>query len=272
MKFEHSMLQNIDSDKASMLYRFQGGNSYPSFNIQGDTCKVGQINHYTYFSKSMEHHKYFVSKRLKQLINKMAFDEKGLVISNRNLADNDFYKKVIKDIASSDKVSDLQSLRFLVDSNFIELIEQNYEYNSDKTKGSKIIERVDRRISGGGYGIGNEWLSLFNSLTILYYKKDITRDNLITMLKAIRSGYKSKIESVEFLMEPTNQIIVNNAIYSDFTKFKIMESLEEILDKGLYKEDSQLGKKPTVMIKKITNDYCKLRDESLREIQKLQKR
>ena len=135
MEFKHSILENISSEKASMLYRFQGGNSYPSFNIQGDSCKVEQINHYTYFSKSMEHHKYFVSKRLKQLINKMAFDEKGLVISNRNLADNDFYKKVIKDIACSKKINDLQSLRFLVASNFIELIEQNYEYNSDKTKG-----------------------------------------------------------------------------------------------------------------------------------------
>jgi len=255
-----------------MLYRFQGGNSYPSFNIQGDTCKIGQINHYTYFSKSMEHHKYFVSRRLKQLINKVVFDEKGLVISNRNLADNDFYKKVIRDIACSEKISGLQSLRFLIDSNFIELIEENYEYNNDKTEDSKIIERVDRRISGGGYGIGNEWLNLFNSLTILYYKKDITRDNLISMLKAIRSGYKSKIESVDFLTVPTNQVIINNAIYSDFTRFKIMQSLEEILDKGLYKKDSQLGEKPTAMVKKITSDYCKLRDESLREIQKLQKR
>jgi len=272
MKFEHNMLENIDLQKASMLYRFQGGNSYPSFNIQGDTCKIGHINHYTYFSKTMEHHKYFVSKRLKQLINKIVFDEKGLVISNRSLSDNDFYKKVIKDIACSEKISDLQSLRFLIDSNFIELIEQNYEYNSDKTKGSKIIERVDRRISGGGYGIGNEWLSLFNSLTILYLKQDITRDNLISMLKAVKSGYKSKIESVEFLMEPTHQIIVNNDIYSDFTKFKIKQDLEEILDKGLYKEDSELGKKPTAMIKKITSDYSKLRDKSLREIQKLQKR
>lgn len=272
MEFRHSILENISLEKASMLYRFQGGNSYPSFNIQGDSCKIAHSNHYTYFSKSIEHHKYFVSKRLRQIINKMVFEEKGLVISNRHLADIDFYKKVIKDIASSEKVSDLQSLRFLIDSNFIELIEQNYEYNSDKTKGSKIIERVDRRISGGGYGIGNEWISLFNSLTILYLKKDITRDNLIAMLKVIRSGYKSKTESVEFLTEPINQIIINNAIYSDFTKFRIMESLEEILDKGLYKKDSDLGKKPTQMIKKITSDYCKLRDESLREIQKLQKR
>lgn len=91
------------------------------------------------------------------------------------------------------------------------------------------------------------------------------------MLKAIRSGYKSKIESVEFLMKPTNQIIVNNAIYSDFTKFKIRQELEEIMDKGLYKKDSQLGKKPTAMIKEITSDYCKLRDKTLKEIQKLEK-
>ncbi len=272
MDYNHNILENIDSQKASMLYRFQGGNSYPSFNIRGDSCKVNQASHYTYFSKSINHHGYFVSKRLRQIVGKIILEEKGLVLSNYNLQNNDFYKKVKREIACSEKINNLESLRFLVDSEFIELIEQNYEYNDEKTKGSKIIERVDRRVYGGGYGIGSEWLNLLNLLTILYAKKEITRDNVIFMLNAVRSGYASKIESVKFLSSNPNQVIINKAIYSDFTKFKIMHNLEEILDKGLYKKDSEFGKKPAVMIKKITTGYIKLRDETLRELDKSKKR
>lgn len=271
MDNNYNILGNIDSQKASMLYRFQGGNSYPSFNIRGDSCKVDQANHYTYFSKSINHHGYFVSKRLRQIVGKIILEEKGLVLSNYNLQNNDFYKKVKKQIMLQ-KINNLESLRFLVDSEFIELIEQNYEYNDGKTKGIKIIERVDRRVYGGGYGIGSEWLNLLNLLTILYAKKEITRDNVIVMLSAVRSGYASKIDSVKFLSSNPNQVIINKAIYSDFTKFKIMQSLEQIVDKGLYKKDSEFGNKPTVMIKKITTGYIKLRDESLRELDKSKKR
>lgn len=269
MEISHNIINTLSLEKTSMLYKFQGGNSYSSFNIQGDTCKIECLNNYTYLSKSMDHHKYFVSKRLRQFIGKMVFDEKGLVLNNKNLADNEFYKKVRKDIANSDKVHNLESLRFLIDSNFIKLVEQNYEYNSDKTKGSRIIERVDRRVYGGGYGINKEWLSLFNSLTILYSKKEITRDNLIFILKALRTGSKSKIEGTSFLTEPVNQIIINKDIYSNFTKFKIMEQLEKILDSGLYNKDSDFGKKPTAMIKKITSNYISLRNQSLRQLEKL---
>ena len=80
-------------------------------------------------------------------------------------------------------------------------------------------------------------------------------------------------DSTNFVSVITSYSIHYTKLYdSDFTKFRIMQDLEEILDKGLYKEDSQLGKKPTQTIKKITSDYNKLREQSLREIQKLQKR
>lgn len=271
MKLERNIL-DISSKEARVLYRFQGGYSYPSFNIKGDDYGISDVEHYTYFSKNIDHHKYFVSKRLKQLIAKTIFDEKGMILSTRNLSDPDFYRKVKTDIANTYKIDNLESIRFLLDNNFLELIEQNYEYNSDKSKGSRIIERVDRRVYGGGYGIGDEWLKLFNLLTILYERKEITRSNLISMLSAMRCGFKSKLETVDFLSLPANQTIVNTAIYSDFTRFKIAEILEEILDKGLYKKDSDLGKKPSYVIKKVTNDYIDLRDEALRKLEKSKKR
>ena len=49
----------LDLTGTDTLYRFQGGNSYPSFNIVGDDVKI-DASKYTYFSKSYDHHRYFV--------------------------------------------------------------------------------------------------------------------------------------------------------------------------------------------------------------------
>lgn len=260
----------IDLTGTDTLYRFQGGNSYPSFNIAGDGVKIDSSK-YTYFSKSYDHHRYFVAKRLKQLVGKIVFEEKGLTITSVRLANHDFYRKVQREIIESPKVDGLESIQFIVDKNFLALIEENFEYNDNKTKGSRIIERVDRKVHGGGYGIGEEWLRLFNSLTILYSKKVITRNDLLFMLNAIKCGRKSKLDSVSFLGEEPRNIIVNEEIYSSFTKYTIMQELEEILDKGLYKPDSELGKNPKVIVKKITDDYSRLRDKTLFELEKIEK-
>ena len=91
------------------------------------------------------------------------------------------------------------------------------------------------------------------------------------MLDAIKCGRKSKLDSVSFLGDGTRNIIVNEEIYSSFTKYTIMQELEEILDKGLYKPDSELGKHPKVMVKKITDDYSRLRDNALFELEKFEK-
>lgn len=260
----------LDLTGTDTLYRFQGGNSYPSFNIVGDDVKI-DASKYTYFSKSYDHHRYFVAKRLKQLVGRIVFEEKGLTITSVRLANPDFYRKVQKEVIESPKIDGLESIEFVIDRNFLDLIEENFEYNHAKTKGSRIIERVDRRVYGGGYGIGEEWLRLFNSLTILYSKKVITRNDLLFMLNAIKCGRKSKLDSVSFLGEGTRNVIINEEIYSSFTKYTIMQELEEILDKGLYKPDSELGKHPKVMVKKITDDYSRLRDKALFELEKFEK-
>lgn len=260
----------LDLTGTDTLYRFQGGNSYPSFSIIGDDVKIDSSK-YTYFSKNYDHHRYFVAKRLKQLIGKIVFEEKGVSITAFRLANHDFYRKIQREIIESPKVNGLESIEFVIDKNFMDLIEENFEYNHAKTKGSRIIERVDRRVYGGGYGIGEEWLRLFNSLTILYSKKVITKNDLLFMLNTIKCGRKSKLDSVSFLGDGIRNVIINEEIYSSFTKYTIMQELEEILDKGLYKPNSELGKNSKVIVKKITEDYSRLRDKTLFELEKFEK-
>ena len=255
---------DLDILDTRTFYRFQGGNSYPFFNIQGDTCKVSNSKHYTYFSKNINHHKYFMSKRLTQLVNGIVLDKTGIPFSRRRIYDHNEYKIVQKCIAESEKIDSLESIRFVLPEAFNELLEDNYSYNDGKEKGSRIIERVDRKIYSGGYGISDEWLKLFNLLKIMYGRQTITKNDVLTLIKNIRMGCKTRVESISFLRTP--EYTVNSDLFSDFIKYEIINALEEILDKGLYNKDSELGMKPKVKIKEITGRYMALRDRILKEI------
>ena len=92
-----------------------------------------------------------------------------------------------------------------------------------------------------------------------------------SMLNAIKCGRKSKLDSVSFLGDGIRNVIINEEIYSSFTKYTIMQELEEILDKGLYKPNSELEKNTKVIVKKITEDYSRLRDKTLFELEKFEK-
>lgn len=248
------------------FYRFQGGNSYPFFNIKGDKCKVSNSNHYTYFSKSINHHKYFISKRLVQLVGNIVLEDTSIPFSKKRLYSHDEYKKIQRCVSESEKLEDLESLRFIVADSFGELLESNFQFNDGKEKGSRIIERVDRKIYGGGYGVSDEWLKLFNLLTIIYGRQTITKNDILTMLKNLRMGNKTRVESISFLNSTDVQYTINSDIYSDFIKYEIIGQLEEILDKGLYNKDSDFGKNPKAKIKEITGRYMTLRDNVLKDI------
>ena len=128
------------------FYRFQGGNSYPVFNIMGDNCKINSETNYTYFSKSISHHRYFIAKRLNQLVSDIVLEKTDIPYTKVRLYNHDEYKKIQKCIAESGKLDSLESLRFIVFDAFFELLETNFQYNDGKEKGSRIIERVDRKI------------------------------------------------------------------------------------------------------------------------------
>jgi len=261
------MLGFYDSLRSTKtFYRFQGGNSYPYFNIIGDNCRVSNSANYTYFSKSINHHKYFIAKRLTQLVGDIVLEKTDIPYTKARLYSHDEYKRIQKCIAESEKLDDLESLRFIVSDTFYELLDSNFQYNDGKEKGSRIIERVDRKIYGGGYGISDEWLKLFNLLTIMYGRQTITKNDVLTMLKNIRMGYKTRVESISFLKLSECPYIFNKDIFSDFIKYQIIDALEEILDKGLYNEESEFGRNPKVKIKQITGRYMYLRDKVLRSI------
>ena len=257
--YNKTIVQLKSEDYAQELYRFQGANSFNCINISG-------INNsgYLYFSNSLDHHEYFTLKRLKQFLNK-ELQELGLVLSLKNIQDDDTYHAITRLILNDEKIRDLYSYRLVYDRTYLDLIKDNYFYQDRKPYGA--IERVDRRVFGGGYGVKDEWTELLKCLTIFTLSKEITREDLVLLLRNMKIKNKlNNKETIEFFFKNDMDYITNlsDFIKNDFTKYEIMNALEMILEKGLYSRDSELAKHPTRTIKEVVNHYQRTKEKTLR--------
>ena len=241
------------------LYRFQGLASFKSIDLSEREINLVKDNNYVYISKSYDHHAYFTYKRMRKLLQELSRTELDVNFSNALLRDTRYYHKMQEIVANSDKVINMESLSFKVVPSFIELLDKNSCYSEKKEKNNSL-ERVDRKVFGGGYGLSKEWLELLNYLTLVYSVKDISRNNLLVLLRRIREGMYSIPEIPVFLNEGRSEYI-NNVTLSPFNKYEIRRAMENIYDAGAYNEDSEFGKHPTLTIKKVCNEYLDARYE-----------
>ena len=117
MALYNSTIQILKKDDyAKELYRFQGSNSYNC--IKSNTI---DNNGYLYFSNSLDHHKYFTLKRIKQLLAK-ELQELDLSLSLQYLHDPKTYHQIKRLIINSERIRDLYSYRLIYDTNYLSLI------------------------------------------------------------------------------------------------------------------------------------------------------
>lgn len=256
----------IVENDAKVLYRFEGVSSINrlNHNIMNDP-------NYIYFSKSLEHHQYFILKRIKQLLNKIFQEELGYQISYKNL--NDYSKNIsIKNlILYTDRIKSLYSYKLIIDKTLYKTINNN-SINSDIKKNSiRYIEKVDRRVRGGGYGISDEWKELLSYLTFFTASLEISKNDILELLKNIKKSTKTnKISNLNFLFnEPSRyRYRINEHILNDFNKYNIINILETIIENNLISPTSELSKYPSKTIKEIISSYERGRDKILVKITK----
>jgi len=245
------------------LYRFQGSGSFSYFNIKNS--RFDKRNSYVYFSKSLDHHKYFMVKRIKQLINKIVLCDSPYRLSLFTLSDPCTFDAIKNLVINDERLPDLYSIRLYSDLNIYNLINNN-SFKQNEKMSSEYIEKVDTRVYGGGYGISSEWLDLFSYLTYFNAYKRIDRYDVAEFLNNMRrSGKINRKDNISFITSNTlkYKYKLSPFLESDFTKYKIMEALEQIIDNGLYVKNSELGKKPSETIKKVVLDYEKNKSKIL---------
>lgn len=254
-------------DLISDLYRFQGGKSFEYFDIKKNRFSKNGEGNYIYFSSSLKHHQYFTLRRLRQLINQLILLDTPYIISNKQLGDSKTFAQIKSLINNSDKLNNVNSIHLMPDSSFMTLIKDNcfcaHEKNSPNS-----IERVDRRVFSGGYGISAEWLQLLEIMTIFTTYQKIDSEKILELIRNMKkSGRINSIHNMTFLFEDKNYKI-NPTVFEDFTKYEIMNLLECILDQNLYNPNSELAKHPTQTIKQVMCEYQNKKEKTLKLIDK----
>lgn len=245
------------------LYRFQGGHTYPSYNIKDNSYDIDISRGYTYYSATIYHHKYFTYKRLKQYLNKKLSEAKNIPYSTKMLVQEEYYQKLRKFIASCD-MDLFNSIGICCTGQFISLLQENALPRPKLFP--EMIERVDRRVFGGGYGLCSEWLELLKSLSLSYSTRRISHNDLLLMIRNIRRNSGPLTESLNFLSNCEREIIINSEIFDDFMKYKIMGLLMSIIEKETCLPNSELAKKPRETIRRVVEDYQKEKETLLRHL------
>lgn len=128
----------------------------------------------------------------------------------------------------------------------------------------------------GGYGFYGEWLEVFQILTLIYSYQEITKEDLIQYVYNCRERIINpnfQISPVSFLNNPNKRIIVlNESLQNNFSKYKLMNAIQNILEKKLYLCDSYLGKKGEEGAKKIIQEYSQEREKILALLEENYKR
>lgn len=174
----------IKEEKANEFYRFQGSSSFEYFNIKSN--RFDDSKHYIYFSRTKNHHYYFTIRRIRQLLNKVVLNNTLYNISNKELENEESFKNITNIVLNQENLKGLKSISLVCDNTYYQLLKENSIYNMTKKDSPYLIERVDRKIYGGGYGVSSAWLDLLNDLTLFSSYVRITSIDILNILKNMR--------------------------------------------------------------------------------------
>lgn len=242
----------------SKFYRFEGFSTYSYFSFQ-ESEYLSNVLNYVYFSRTEKHHDYFVTRRLRQFIFQEILEDSKNCHLKKRLLDSGSFNEILKCIENYSFDDKLLSIEFSLSPIMKQLLFKNTISNRFKTTNDRRVEKVDYNTYGGGYGFCEEWLKVFNLLTYFYSYRRVTKDNILDFLYAMRRNViegRTIINPVSFLLEPRNKVIkVNNKIYSDFSKYELMDALQNIVDGGLYFENSLFAVDSNEKIRRIIRNY-----------------
>ncbi len=238
----------IEDKSLHTFYRVQGGLSYEKFTIEGKEIVYNSKERYTYFSENSKHHHYYKAKRIDQLLlrnddpmqKRDYLATKSLYIYRDKLPR---IKESLENLSSNQINIKCFSFHFLEDT--YKLIKENSVYYT-----KKIIDntprRVDIKVNGGGYGLNEEWLRLFSLSTFITEIIPITKADIEDYLSQLSYLLSSEIEIGN---EDRRKTFISKNLSSPFTKYELMDTLENIVEKGLIAPNSTLEKNPKQTIK-----------------------
>lgn len=242
-------LVSFDDDILSSLYRVNSRHQEDS------------LNRYRYYSKTINHHAYFISKRLFQIIT-ANYD-----IHLTNPRDRQLLSKLdlaIECLMQEEDFS-LSITECLVPENFMNVVTDN-SYSNHHPHKDGVIERVDTNYYGGGYGFKSPWLELLNTMTLIENHETLHSQDIIVYLTYMKKeiaqygqdNLKRIRQTVGLDLLPTwkQDYIISRNIAIDESSH-IEKLLKDIVSNELYQYRSSLEKDQVETIDDIIDTYCK---------------
>lgn len=258
------------------MYRFEGHISHSYYNVN-DCLITPDINEagYIYFSKTLNHHAYFISKRILQFISTEILKDTKLNLEATSLLDIHNYHTILKLLENYNKEMPMTSIEFSLCPIWLPLIKQNTISNNTHHF-KKLIIDSDKHIKKGGYAFCDEWLYLFHLLTIMYCYQPITKDDVIRFFKAFRlsiinPNYPLNYQTTIF-NDYHRQIILNPNLANDFSKYEIINALESLIENRKINPESMLAQEPSKTIKSTVNQYERIRKKTNTTLEAILKR
>lgn len=245
------------------FYRFEGLSSYHYHNFKQANV-LDSTSNYIYFSKSKMHHYYYVSQKIKHLINKKILRDLDYDFNKYSIVSLEKYKEIIKRIETF-HLEDSLSIEIMTSSLMETLIDKNGLLRYQKERHTCYIERVDEARPGeGGYGFCNEWLEIYQILTYFYAYQRISKNDLLYFADANRYNIThsgNRVNTLEFLEDPNRRKVkINEQLNDSFCKYYLRDRLERILEKKLYLPNSYIGVYQEEAVKEIVQGYCLEKD------------
>lgn len=261
--------------ETTKFYRFEGYNSSINYSFNQDEYLQNSMR-YLHFSATLKHHMYFVSKKLKQIISKEILSELGYNRLNKiTLLDSEIFNTILNRLDNL-STKELSSIEYSTLPIMNLIIANNNIRSKEKDANDRRIERVDAAICGGGYGLGDEYLKVFDLLTFFYSYQRISPEIISNYLYTYRRKEiegNANIRPAEFLSYPQNRVIkLNPTLYNDFTKYELMESLERIIETESFFPESIFAHNPSLQVKTIVSDYNMKRERVLKLADTIYKR
>lgn len=259
---------------ASKLHVLEDSNVItPFYKVKNPLANYSnEFARYSYYSKSVKHISYYLAKKIIQVVS-IRYD-----ININNPRDSKLIGKIsyILSCLQNDTSLNFELHLFYLNSIIRTLFEQN-SYSNHNPHRPDIVERVDTRIYGGGYGIIGTWRELFEMLTICSRHELLSNNDLIIFFESLQkllvefssSKFGSlKIEAAANLLNLELPYTINNDILDTDYYDKVLEKLWKLSEEKLLHPGSDIIKAPEIIIPKYLNIIKFNQEETLERIRK----
>lgn len=239
MTIYQSTMKNLYKKGAvCKLYRFEN-NNYNSnkINIKPNGELVLEKGYYIYFSKTIDHHKYFIKKRMLQDLKILVKQELNKNIQVADFIDETLYHTILSLIQKNYQLFSYRSYELYVLKQFQQLVEKCAISNLSKSDIHRQLEYPevsDKRRHQGAYGIKGDWSSLLENSTLHSNCVAINYKDMINMINAYRVSYydyakkKLVIPPSKFEVDSRYVGTINQKMLEPFHRYDLLCILELI--------------------------------------------